>query len=191
MTDITRFHTEFVERTGRILTEYKGELEWTNLLNCTLGLIVLPNEKLLACRSLKKGIWGKSVREIPVCQTFGLSTFKPVQRHTEGNGFKYYPETLGVFLRKLRNGLVHQRIEPGNDGKTWVSITVRNYFEYSIQGRKQEKLDLEATFTWDQLRAFALFIADEFLKTQKDAEEGKVAGSTTDSAQAPVETSRA
>jgi hypothetical protein len=166
MTDINRFHTEFVERTREILEKYQGEREWTNLLNCTLGLIVLPFKQLEDNGGLKNDIWGQDISTIPECHHFTIARFTPIKKRTR-DGFEFYSPTLGVLLRKLRNGLCHQNIEPSNESGKWDSITVRNHYEYGNSKPKKKEMDLEVTFTWPQLKGFALFIAEEYLKTQK------------------------
>ena len=39
----TEFDIEFIERTQQLIMKYDGNTEFTLLINCLLGLIVLPN----------------------------------------------------------------------------------------------------------------------------------------------------
>ncbi len=71
----------------------------------------------------------------------------------------YYPKTLKVLLNKIRNGLAHQHIEPINENGNFVGVIIRNYFDDA----KVHK-DLEVYFSQQELKEFALFIADEYLK---------------------------
>ena len=71
----------------------------------------------------------------------------------------YYPKTMKVLLQKIRNGLAHQKIEPINHGGKFAGVIIRNYFN-DAQIRK----DLEVYFSQQELKDFALFIADEYLK---------------------------
>ncbi len=96
MTDINRFHTEFVERTREVIEKYQGEREWTNLLNCTLGLIVLPFKQLEDGGGLENGIWGQDIQTIPDCHCFTITRFTPIHSGNTRESFEFYPRTLGV-----------------------------------------------------------------------------------------------
>ncbi len=67
--------------------------------------------------------------------------------------------------------MCHQHIEPYNEPEKWVRITVRNYYKYGNSKPKKEEMDLEVTFTWPQLKGFALFIAEEYLKLRSNLME--------------------
>jgi hypothetical protein len=154
---IASFHREFVTRTQEILRGYKGKREFTNLVNCALGLIILPHEQM-GRQGLTQGIWGKKIDEVPQCRNMAIGLFEPIKDWGE-----FYPKTLGYFLKKVRNGFGHGLVTPINQGEKWVAITVENYFpSKDALGAKQ---DLQVTFTMPQLRDFALFIADEYLKS--------------------------
>ena len=42
---IDKFETDFVRRTIHTLKRYRGKYPLSQLINCTLGLIILPYEK--------------------------------------------------------------------------------------------------------------------------------------------------
>jgi hypothetical protein len=52
---IELYEKEFVERTRHILKRYRGKYKLSNAINCTLGLIILPNEMIrrLSLRELQ------------------------------------------------------------------------------------------------------------------------------------------
>lgn len=149
--EIKNFEIEFVERTKKILEEYEGDYDMSIILNCALGLIILPNEKRLTTPS-----WNTKLGDISKLPHFELKTFKPIKNINNSGG--YYPKTLKVLLKKVRNGLAHQNIEPVNKNGKFIGVIIRNYPPNDHQP------DLEVQFSQQELKDFALFIANEYLK---------------------------
>lgn len=73
----------------------------------------------------------------------------------------YDPKTLGVFIQRLGNGLAHTRTEPVNRLGKYAAVIVRNFY---LRRGGQLELDMEAEFSCPELRAFGLFLAEEYLK---------------------------
>ena len=95
---------------------------------------------------------------------FSLTIFNPIENIRRGT-INYFPRDLKNLLRKIRHGLAHQRIKPEheivNGENKFIGVTIKNIFkEYN----GNEHTDLEITFTRKQLKEFALFIANEYLK---------------------------
>ena len=151
--EIKKFEIEFVERTKKILEEYTGDYDMSIILNCALGLIILPYEKRRDTPS-----WNTELGDISELPSFNLKIFKPI-RNTNNSGVTYYPKTLKVLLQKIRNGLAHQNIEPVNENGKFVGVIIRNYFN-----KANRHLDLDVHFSQQELKDFALFIANEYLK---------------------------
>jgi HEPN pEK499 p136 len=154
------FRIDFVQRTMANVTRYRGKFEFTNLLNCTLGLIILPYEKGI------KGIqqqpfWSTNLDEIPNRPTFQIHRFEPIKSERDGNRI-YYGKTLEVLLRKIRNGLAHQNVQPLNQNGQFECVEIKNYFTKDHQ--KRDDPDLHIRFSEKELEDFALFIANEYLK---------------------------
>lgn len=156
--EIEKFNIKFVERTKEILESYKGAHEVSNLLNCTLGLIILPYEQI---KEKQNSFWDTELLTISNLPSFGIHKFEPIQSIRKEN-IKYYPKTLKVFLQKIRNGLAHQNIQPVNENETFKGVIISNYFD---KAKKHE--DLKVEFGRDQLKEFALFIANEYLITPR------------------------
>ncbi len=152
------FEIEFVKRTKEILMQYDGTRDMSILINCTLGLIILPYEKM---RENPPSLWDIELDKISNHPCFKLMFFKPI-KGIKKSQVRYYPKTMAVLLRKIRNGLAHQHIEPVNEEGKFAGAIIRNYFE---QG-DQQKLDLEIHFSQQELKEFALFIANEYLKNR-------------------------
>ena len=115
------FGRSFMGRTLALITEYEGPLDATLLINCLLGLLIVPKEKLLidkipiaAFESIAD--WGKSPKSI---KSFG----KCDQVHE-------HQPNLKQLVRRLRNAVAHFKVDPvHHDGKvTAFSFRDRNGF---------------------------------------------------------------
>jgi hypothetical protein len=156
MSAIAYYEKEFVERTRHILKRYKGKYKLSNAINCTLGLIVLPNEMLGESRN---PIWDTPIADIDELSYLRIQTFEPIQRKRNGTA-EYYPKTLKILLKKIRNGLAHQNIQPINTNQTFTGIIIRNYY---CDSPVNSDLDLEIEFNREELENFGLFIAGKYL----------------------------
>ncbi|MCF6269498.1 MAG: hypothetical protein L3J41_07300 [Melioribacteraceae bacterium] len=149
MAESKNFNIDFVRRTRDILESYKGEHSFSNLINCSLGLIILPYEK-----RRKSPVLNKNISEIDSLPFFTILDFNPIKTIIKDR-ISYYPKTLGVFLRKTRNGLAHQNIHPINSDGILQKILITNkYKNYT---------DLKVEFTENELKKFALFISELYL----------------------------
>lgn len=155
--ELNKFEIEFVERTRDFLKEYSGEYDMSIIINCTLGLIFMPNEKIPKANSTS--FWDTEIDKIPNLPSFQLHIFKPIKR-IKKQKIVFYPKTLKVLLKKIRNGLAHQRIQPINENGKFTGVVIRNYFN---QGKYDQ--DLEISFSQQELKDFALFVADEYLRS--------------------------
>lgn len=154
--EIKKFEIEFVQRSKNLLEDYQGPWDMTNLINCTLGLIILPYENIKGKPSYS--FWDADLGMIPNLPPFRLTIFEPIKNINNAN-ITYYPKTLKVLLQKIRNGLAHQRIEPLNPDGKFAGIIIKNYFDVA-----QTHQDLEIHLSQQELKSFALFVADEYLK---------------------------
>ena len=160
--EIKKFDIDFVRRTRRILTTYNGEYKLSNLINCTLGLIMLPYENIRDCQNALQNpnaLWEINIDCISCLPGLELRIFNPIKKIKNGV-IMYYPKTLKVLLQKIRNGLAHQHIEPVNKNGKFIGVKIYNYFD----NKYKTHMDLDVQFTRKQLQNFALFIADEYLK---------------------------
>jgi hypothetical protein len=102
MSYLDDFEHSFMQHTLEIIHEYKGNFDATILVNCLLGLLVIPKEKFLEVipvdpisRFSKWGINPKSI--------------KMTGRETNNNE---YPDTIRGIVYSLRNSVAHFRIRP-------------------------------------------------------------------------------
>jgi hypothetical protein len=106
-----QFELDFVHRTKALLEQYDAHVlpavdvparyEVTLLINCLLGLIVLPKEllsaKIPAEPEDRFGAWGLPAGTI--------------RRWEHVKGGSHQPRTLSQLIRRLRNASCHLRIE--------------------------------------------------------------------------------
>lgn len=143
------FEIQFVERTIDILENYRGPFSFSNLINCSLGLILLPYEKISTA-----DIWEKDIAEIEFLKEVKIKTFTPIKKIKSGEKI-FYKKTLYTFLRKLRNGIAHQHIVPINkNGKLYQIQIFNKYHSY---------IDLDLIFSEAELKKFALGISKMYL----------------------------
>lgn len=96
------FEREFMDRSLRLVKEYKGPYDASILLNCLLGLLIVPKEACLKAiptdpiGDLRK--WGVSPDSI---KNFGKS-----------KGPNDDPRTLRGLVWHLRNAIAHFRFKP-------------------------------------------------------------------------------
>ena len=118
------FERCFLKRTLEIVNQYDGALDATLLVNCLLGLLVMPKEtplKNIPKDSIDKlAIWGidpKSIQSFSKCECKDFSN-----------------KTIRDLVWRLRNSVAHFQIEPRHEaGKvTAFSFSDRNGFRAII-----------------------------------------------------------
>jgi hypothetical protein len=100
--DLQQFERDFMYRTRSNLARYNGEHESTMLLNCMVGLLIVPRERLLRLLpdepSWDPEDWGIQ-RQAIVC----------VER---GQGRELADRSIRWFVIKLRNAVAHFHVLP-------------------------------------------------------------------------------
>jgi len=96
------FEHSFMQHTLEIIREYKGDFDATILVNCLLGLLVIPKEKFLEAIPLDS---------ISSFSEWGINpdSIKQIGKKTKKNK---YPDTLRGFVYSLRNSVAHFRLNP-------------------------------------------------------------------------------
>ena len=141
--------------------QYNGNRDMSIIINCTLGLIILPYE---ATQESPPPFWETELNEIHNLPPFKLEIFEPI-KSIKKSITKYHPKTLAVLLMKIRHGLAHQHIESVNEEGKFAGVIIRNYHKQA----NQQRLDLQIYFSQQELKEFALFIANEYLKNRTPA----------------------
>lgn len=141
---VEKFDKVFIQRTKEILDGNFSDYDFTLLINCLMGLLVLPNERK-----------SKHFRREHLNQT--IDTFpEPIRNIFVENQVVYYqdedqkekqmskcafftnkgkkksasPVPLSELLGKLRNAIAHFNIKPtkSSDDYKWEGIIVKNIF---------------------------------------------------------------
>jgi hypothetical protein len=138
---------DFIERTIEIINDYKGNLSTTLLVNCMLGLLVVPKETY--SDSIFHGDytdtdWGIKKNSISKCQT------------VRGNESTKSKE----LIRHLRNAVSHGRFEVTSEQGKY--ITHIEFKDYPTSGQIEE--NFKAKFSVRQeLKPFLLKFATSML----------------------------
>ncbi len=150
-----KFDIEFIDRTQNIIKEYKGIYNITLLLNCLLGLVVLPSEYY---RRKTYKFFDKDISEYPKLNKLTSEiSFTPTKYNYKTKQHENDKTTLKNLIKKVRNGISHQHIECVDKKGKWTGVTIRDF--NTRNGNKQE---LEIKWTPKQLKEFALFVADSY-----------------------------
>jgi hypothetical protein len=137
MSYLTDFEHSFVDHTLKVLQSYDGEYDATILVNCLLGLLVVPKESFL-----------KAIPEEPLAQLhkWGIEpdSIKNPGRPTNANP---NPATLRGLVINLRHAVAHFNIEP-----IPASSHVHSF-------RYTNESGLEAVVSLQEMRAFVRALA--------------------------------
>lgn len=137
MSFLNDFDRSFVQHTLSLVQSYEGPYDATIMVNCLLGLLLVPKESFL-----------KAIPEDPISslKDWGIdpSSIRHFGRVTPGNP---RPETLRGLVINLRHAIAHFRIRP-------VPATAEVHsFEYKNDS------GLEAVITITEMRAFVAALA--------------------------------
>lgn len=133
-----KIEVDFVTRTKELISQYDGDFEVTLLINCCLGMLVLPREQHL--RSIPNinlpengELWGMSRSSVTV--------------DDESCGYN-----LPDIIRRLRNGICHFKVRTIPDGTGVIS-------KLEIKDRGKFKAEL----TTEQLKMFTTSLANHVM----------------------------
>lgn len=133
-----KIEEDFVSRTKKLIEDYKGEFEVTLLINCCIGLLVLPKEKHL-----------KSIPDITIeenGQSWGLSR-NSISTDCEMCGYK-----LRNVIKRIRNGICHFKVKTIPDGSGKIEkVEIRDRGRFRV------------TLSVDELRELTNSVADHVI----------------------------
>lgn len=137
MSYLNDFEHSFVDHTLKMLNSYDGEYDATMLVNCLLGLLVVPKESFL-----------NAIPEAPLSE-LGRWGIEPSSIKNPGRATKTNPNpaTLRGLVVNLRHAVAHFSIEP-----VPASSLVRSFRYTNDSG-------LEAVVSLKEMRAFVQALA--------------------------------
>lgn len=151
------------------------ELSYTALQNALLSLVLLPFES--AKRHDKTRIWQGKYDDVKKEIGFVDEVFMPIAE-CKNETPKFNNRTQYSFIKKFRNAVAHQNIQIVVDENRFVSIVFFNIFPAKCSRCKNKECkarslrrqnggveDFRVSFTYNQLHAFALFVADSYLRS--------------------------
>lgn len=148
-----KFDIQFIERTQKLIRGYKGKYKTTLLVNCLLGLVILPSEFY----SRKgKTFFNKDLSELDDLQDLLTNiTFNP----TKWKKVKYIEDkkNLRNLIKKVRNGISHQHIEVIEENGNWSGVRIQDF-----NPGNSNNLELEVTWTIRQLKRFSFYVSGKY-----------------------------
>ncbi|CAL2101676.1 conserved protein of unknown function [Tenacibaculum sp. 190130A14a] len=148
-----KYDVELIRRTKELIQDYDGKYNLTLLMNGLLSLIVLPQEHNSRIRKLT--FMNTDLNDIPEIK-FVLES---PRFYFDRRGFN---NDLKNLMKRIRNGISHQRIETINTKGKWKGVKIQDLDRHNNVG-----LNLELKTS--ELRKFAFFIADEYIKEVRKA----------------------
>lgn len=133
------FERAFMERSLELVQRYEGPYDATLLLNCLLGLLIVPKESCL------KSIPCEPIDEL---RKWGISP-SAIEDHGRSNGEDDDPRNLRGLVWHLRNAIAHFRFEPRPDRGEVEAF----HFH--------DKSGFRATVQIDELRVFVERLAEQ------------------------------
>lgn len=170
MGEITKYKIEIIKRTKEILendypTFKEKDREVTFLMNCLLGLIIAISENEKKTRTVLKGnIDDEFLYLIP--ERIGFLNSKKIKDDLTNSDLTQISINVQHkdnliskdkfwFVNKIRNAIAHQNIYGINENQKWVGVRLWNM--------NNDKKDFEIIFQTDELKNFALKLAEMYL----------------------------
>lgn len=155
---VNNYSSEFPERTLRLLKSFQDKdidynLNVTFLINCLLGLIVTAVEN----SERRQLIVGNVDDEL--LNFFPDNVELKIRNGTLSVHPKEILRTISKLsvLKKIRNAIAHQHVEPQNKNNNWVGVTLWNV-------TPQNEIDFRIGLTTAQLNSLANYITNQYLQ---------------------------
>lgn len=173
---VALFDKEFIERTKKILTGNFKDYDFTLLINCLVGLLILPNEiknKHFGKEHLKQtiGLFPKSIKSIfSEEQVFyyqdQTQKAKQMQKCTfltnKGENKSALTIPFSELLGKFRNAIAHFNIQPtkSSDNDKWEGIIIKN--KYYNKYMKKSFITMKLYLSKEELKEIVAFIIKQY-----------------------------
>jgi len=155
----------FVKRTQTIIKDYKGNLEYSLLINCMLALIILPVE---VNKQKKLSFLGRDISEVKIIHSILKKDkryiFNPTRFNRKKKVYVDASKNLLSFVIHLRNCFAHlSSAIPNNKDGEWVSVRLKD-----INSRNENNTELEITIGKEDLKQLAIYLSNEYIKEMED-----------------------
>lgn len=181
--EYTTVENDFVERSLSILKQYEDyvkpststekHFEVTLLLNCLLGLVILPFEHLKRKQQNNSPQICKE-DETPINELdseWGLDNLRIEKIKVKGKKYTEAETTLRIIVAMFRHSMAHAQFGDGNKKPPGLSVSYRgsdnNPLESSIYEvnlkNKHQNTEFIASIPVESLRKFAIKLASTFL----------------------------
>lgn len=155
---VNNYSTEFPRRTLKLLESFQAKkidynLNVTFLMNCLLGLIVTAVENSERRQLITGNVDDEMLSFLPDNVELKIGN-QDLQVHP-----KSILKTRGKLstLKKVRNSIAHQHVEPHNRNNNWVGVTLWNV-------NPQNEIDFRIVLTTAQLNSLANYITRHYLQ---------------------------
>lgn len=157
----------FVCRTNKLIQEYNGRYDATLLLNCLLGLLVVPFEKY--------NTYCKDAERTSVIRAM----FDQLQADGKYDNYGYDYDDFGI-LRCLRNAIAHFHVEANSDrgvitGFSFIAYSMNKYCEetkcdcrYKNVPSETKKVVFKAELSVDDIKELASHIKHFVLELEEN-----------------------
>jgi hypothetical protein len=165
---VSDFDKQFVQRT---LDNLNVEVPntYTHLLNCLLGLILLPrqwneqgkrNTKFYKTKLVDEPdlLFLNSKAYISDEYSQEMEVQKLDHKHMSFENIR-----IKELINRIRHAIAHQSLRPTSSGDEWAGIIMRSYSHDSKVAKWGNSYEVQMYFTMDELKAFAVFIAKNYL----------------------------
>ena len=110
------FKHSFMGRTLELVHDYRGPHETTNLINCLIGLLIVPNDTVY-----------RMIPDTPMrsMRDWGISS-KSIKRFSNGKKSNGHPPTLRQLVRRLRRSVAQFRAKPRYANGRFTGVEFRD-----------------------------------------------------------------
>lgn len=155
---VNNYNTEFPKRTLKLLKSFQDKkidykLNVTFLMNCLLGLIVTAVENSERRQLIVGNVDDELLNFLPDNVELKIGNQNLISHP------KSILKTRGKLstLKKIRNAIAHQHVEPHNKKNNWVGVTLWNV-------HPQDGMDFRIELSTAQLNLLANYITNHYLQ---------------------------
>ena len=141
---------EFLKRTNEILQNYQGKYKVTLLINCSVGLLILPKEKwdkYLPKNDVNRKDWGIAPEDMSICKA----------DYSKESEFDATESDYSVknIARHLRNSIAHYRFIFSSQSEKIEKIT--------FDDKKGDKTNFKLEMSVKDFRKFLMKLTETML----------------------------